>query len=212
MTEKKTRANGRASRKAILAAAADVFAENGYRGTSLTEIANRVGMTQPGLLHHFGTKDQLLLAVVEEHEAENEHTTSMMEDLVPGNFLLVDSIEKLAMSNTRARQAQLLLTTLSAEAIPLNHPLHEHFVQRYRTFRRGLANIIARAAEGGAVRVDVDPQQIAREIIATLDGLHLQWLLDPKEINLRKALRSYAERLADELAPQATRSEEIVSA
>src|SRR5688572_637393 len=104
MPEKKTRANGRASRKAILAAAADVFAENGYRGTSLTEIANRVGMTQPGLLHHFSTKDRLLLAVVEEHEAESEHTNSMMEDLAPGNFLLVESIEKLAASNARARQ------------------------------------------------------------------------------------------------------------
>src|SRR4051812_7297177 len=106
MPEKKTRANGRASRKAILAAAADVFAENGYRGTSLTEIANRVGMTQPGLLHHFSTKDQLLLAVVEEHETNSEHANSMMEDLAPGNFLLVDSIEKLAASNARARQAQ----------------------------------------------------------------------------------------------------------
>src|SRR5687767_3676668 len=107
MEEKKTRANGRASRKAILAAAADVFAENGYRGTSLTEISNRVGMTQPGLLHHFNTKDQLLLAVVQEHEASSEHHRSMVEDLAPDNFLLVDSIEKLAASNMGARQAQL---------------------------------------------------------------------------------------------------------
>jgi AcrR family transcriptional regulator len=207
MPEKKTRANGRASRKAILAAAADVFAENGYRGTSLTEIANRVGMTQPGLLHHFNTKDQLLLAVVEEHEAESEHATTMMDDLAPDNFLLVESMAKLAASNSRARQAQLLLTTLSAEAIPLNHPLHEHFVQRYRRFRRGLAALLERAVESGAIRSDIDPQEIAREMIATLDGLHLQWLLDPREINLKKALRAYAERLAQELAPVTTKSE-----
>jgi AcrR family transcriptional regulator len=201
MAEKKTRANGRASRKAILAAAADVFAENGYRGTSLTEIANRVGMTQPGLLHHFSTKDQLLLAVIQEHEATSEHTTTMVEDLAPENFRFVDSLEKLAASNTGARQAQLLLTTLSAEAIPRNHPLHEHFVQRYRTFRRGLARILASAQESGSVRRDVNPQELAREIIATLDGLHLQWLLDPREINLKKALRAYAERLAADLEP-----------
>ena len=203
MTEKKTRANGRASRRAILVAAADVFAENGYRGTSLTEIANRVGMTQPGLLHHFNTKDQLLLAVIQEHEESSAHSSSMMQDLAPENFHLVDSIEKLAASNAGARQAQLLLTTLSAEAIPRDHPLHEHFVQRYRRFRRGLAAIIARAQEHGTVRADVSPQEIAREIIATLDGLHLQWLLDPKEINLRKALRAYAERLAHDLRPAA---------
>ena len=160
--EKKTRANGRASRKAILVAAADVFAENGYRGTSLTEIANRVGMTQPGLLHHFSTKDQLLLAVVEEHEAHSEHSATMVEDLAPENFLLVESIEKLAASNLGARQAQLLLTTLSAEAIPRDHLLHEHFVQRYRRFRRGLASLLAAAQQHGKVRADINPQQVAR--------------------------------------------------
>ena len=200
MVEKKTRANGRASRKAILVAAADVFAENGYRGTSLTEIANRVGMTQPGLLHHFSTKDQLLLAVVQEHEDSTEHLAAM-DDLTPENFRLANSLEKLAASNAGARQEQLLLTTLSAEAIPRDHPLHEYFVQRYKRYRRGLAAILSGAQENGQVRGDVNPQEMAREIIATLDGLHLQWLLDPREINLKKALRAYAERLERDLAP-----------
>jgi AcrR family transcriptional regulator len=204
MEEKKTRANGRASRKAILAAAADVFAENGYRGTSLTEIANRVGMTQPGLLHHFNTKDQLLLAVVQDHEENAELSNALAEHLDPDNFQLALHIEKLAAINSRARQEHLLLTTLSAEAIPRDHPLHEFFVQRYRTFRRGLAGLLARAQASGAIRDDVNTQDVSREIIATLDGLYLQWLLDPKEINLKKALRSYAERLANELAPERT--------
>ena len=200
MVEKKTRANGRASRKAILVAAADVFAENGYRGTSLTEIANRVGMTQPGLLHHFSTKDQLLLAVVQAHEEDSEHL-AVMDELTPEHFGLAAALEKLAMSNAGARQEQLLLTTLSAEAIPRDHPLHEYFVQRYKRYRRGLAAILAGAQENGLVRPDVQPNELAREIIATLDGLHLQWLLDAKEINLKKALRSYAERLERDLAP-----------
>jgi AcrR family transcriptional regulator len=200
MVEKRTRANGRASRKAILAAAADVFAENGYRGTSLTEIANRVGMTQPGLLHHFSTKDQLLLAVVQTHEESTEHL-AVMDSLTPENFRLADSIEKLAASNAGARQEQLLLTTLSSEAIPRNHPLHDYFVQRYKRYRRGFTAILAGAQQNGTVRLDVNAQELAREIIATLDGLHLQWLLDPKEINLKKALRAYAERLERDLAP-----------
>lgn len=199
MVEKRTRANGRASRAAILAAAAEVFAENGYRGTSLTEIANRVGMTQPGLLHHFSTKDQLLLAVVHAHEEDSEHR-SALDDLAPSSFRLADSMEKLAQSNAGARQAQLLLTVLSAEAIPRDHPLHEYFVQRYKRYRRGLAALISDAQQQGSVRSDVNALELAREIIATLDGLHLQWLLDPKEINLKKALRTYAERLERDLA------------
>jgi AcrR family transcriptional regulator len=198
---KRTRANGRASRTAILAAASDVFAANGYRGTSLTDIASLVGMTQPGLLHHFSTKEQLLLAVIHEHETSSEHATSMAADLAPDTFRLVESLEKLAVSNVGARQTQLLLLTLSAEAIPADHPLHDHVVDRYDRFRRGLATLLRRAQACGTIRQDLDVADVAREVIATLDGLHLQWLLDPREINLRKTLRSYAERLSRDLAP-----------
>jgi AcrR family transcriptional regulator len=211
MAERRTRANGRASRSAILAAAAEVFAERGYRGTSLTEIANRVSMTQPGLLHHFSTKDLLLLAVVEAHEQGSEHD-AMLADLAPGHFRLADSVEKLAVRNAGARQAQLLLTTLSAEAIPRDHPLHEHFVQRYRRFRKDLAGILRTAQEDGVVRRDVQPRELAREIIATLDGLHLQWLLDPGEINLKRALRAYAVRLERDMAPPAAERDPAASA
>lgn len=199
--ERRTRANGRASRKAILVAAADVFAEKGYRGTSLTEIANRVGMTQPGLLHHFKTKDELLLAVVEDYEALPERVQSLQERLAPERFELAAQLEYLASTNAGARQEQLLLTTLSAEAIPLNHPLHEYFLHRYKRFRRALTEIFVRAQDSGAVRSDVNAADVAREVIATLDGLHLQWLLDPKEINLKKAMRDYARRLTAELSP-----------
>lgn len=199
--ERRTRANGRASRKAILVAAAEVFAERGYRGTSLTEVANRVGMTQPGLLHHFKTKDELLLAVVEDYEALSERTPSLQERLAPDRFELAEQLELLASTNARARQEQLLLTTLSAEAIPLNHPLHGYFLHRYKSFRRGLTAIFVRAQESGAMRSDVNAADVARELIATLDGLHLQWLLDPKEVNLKKAVRDYARRLTAELSP-----------
>ena len=45
----------------ILHAASDLFAEHGYRGASLALIAERVGMSTPGLLHHFPTKEHLLI-------------------------------------------------------------------------------------------------------------------------------------------------------
>jgi hypothetical protein len=138
--------------------------------------------------------------VVQDHEAASESSTHIEANLAADNFRLVDHIEQLAAINTRARQEHLLLTTLSAEAIPRDHPLHEYFVKRYKRFRRGLAALLAQAQETGTLRADFDPDQVAREIIATLDGLHLQWLLDSKEINLKKVLRAYAERVAKDLA------------
>lgn len=196
--EKRTRANGRASREAILAAALDVFAERGHRGTSLTEIASRVGMTQPGLLHHFGTKDELLLEVVRIREQRTG--TDVGEHLTLERFDLRQAILALAASNEAASVEQLLLTTLSAEAIPADHPLHQHFVGRYRDTRERLTTAITRVQAEGKVRTDLDPAQLAREVIATLDGLHLQWLLDPTEVDLKEVLGAYAERLEAEIS------------
>lgn len=203
MDERKTRANGRASRQAILAAALDVFAEHGHRGTSLTEIASRVGMTQPGLLHHFGTKDELLLEVVREREERTK--PAVVGHLGDGAFSVQEAIEALAAINEQAAVEQLLLTTLSAEAIPADHPLHGHFVRLYRQNRKGLATRLRRAQAEGVIRSDVDPEAIAKEIIATLDGLRLQWLLDPAKVSLKRSLSAYAERIAAELAPSSTK-------
>src|SRR5205809_169296 len=59
-------------REEIIAAASALFARHGYRGTGLAEIAARVGITQAGVLYHFGSKDGLLRAVIEHRDANSE--------------------------------------------------------------------------------------------------------------------------------------------
>ena len=51
-------------RTQIMDAAVKLFGEVGYRSTSLRDIATRVGITHPGLLYHFNSKEDLLLAVL----------------------------------------------------------------------------------------------------------------------------------------------------
>src|SRR5690554_6439305 len=64
-------------RTRILEAASEVFGEKGYVKGSLADIAERVGITHAGVLHHFGSKDQLLLAVLAHRDATDvEHLES----------------------------------------------------------------------------------------------------------------------------------------
>ena len=59
-----------ATRTALLAAARDLFASQGFAGTSRDEIAARAGVTRGALYHHFASKEALFRAVVEQLEAE----------------------------------------------------------------------------------------------------------------------------------------------
>ena len=63
-------------RAEILAEAVRVFAESGYRGGSLKEIADRVGLSQAGLLHHFSSKEELLAEVIAARDARTARSSS----------------------------------------------------------------------------------------------------------------------------------------
>ncbi len=91
-------AKSAATRTAILDAALEVFAESGYRAGSLREVAERVGMSEAGLLHHFRSKSALLMAVL-------DHRDELARALV--DFDLPDGVEALRGSG-HARRAQRL--------------------------------------------------------------------------------------------------------
>lgn len=168
-------AKGRAKRAEIIDRATVLFAEAGYRGASLREIAARCGISHPGLLHHFANKETLLTAVLEHRDELDEQR--FLAPAVGG----VDQLRRvvaLAAHNAERRGIVELYAVLSAEATAADHPAHDYFVRRYRTTVAAMTSAYARAAAEGALRPGVAPATAARELVAVMDGLQLQWLLD----------------------------------
>jgi AcrR family transcriptional regulator len=186
-------------RAQIIAAAEELFSRHGYRGTGLAEVAARVGLSLPGVLHHFGSKEGLLRAVIAQRDAESEANGRRLLDL-GGSEGLRGLAEAMARNQAKPEIIRLF-TVLVAENVEPDAPLHDHFVQRYRTMRLLLSAGLRESQVRGEIRADVDVEAKAAEIVAVLDGLQTQWLLGPDEVDLTARVETYLTDLTAHLSP-----------
>ena len=103
-------ANGRATREEILDVAMQLFGQVGYRTASLREVASRVGISHPGLLHHFASKAVLLAAVLERRDEVDD--AAFEADLAAGHDY-VDALARIVERNASRPGIVELFATLS---------------------------------------------------------------------------------------------------
>jgi AcrR family transcriptional regulator len=193
MTQVDRRLDGRRAgrsrnrREDILRAALDVFAERGYRGTSLAAVAERVGLTQQGLLHYFSSKEKLLVEVLRLRD-ELDHGRFGAD--AASNPKRLDQLAELVAYNATRPGIVQSFTVLSAESVTEDHPARPYFAERYPATRRGTAEAV-RAELGDELPAGLTPQQAAALLVAVMDGLQLQWLLDPDEIDMPALFRAF---------------------
>lgn len=177
-------------REQILHTALEVFAEMGFRGASVREIADRVGLSEGGVLHHFGDKVALLESVLKERDAE---TIARFPSLGSGSLEELRALAALATYNQTQPRIVELFTILSAEATAADHPAHDFFVERSERIRGDAKRAFSEAQARGVLRSDADPRMAASTLISLMDGLQVQWLLDPRGIDMGAAMRAYIE-------------------
>ncbi len=183
-------------------AAIELFARQGVRGTGVAAIAERVGTTPSALIHHFGSKDGLVRAVLEEADRRALERLSITQGAEPTLDEAFDWFIRDA-EHTAATERDLaaLHTTLTAENLEPGSVLHTWFRDRGRALRAHLVSLFTRAAADGSARADLNPAILAAETAAFIEGAHLLWLLDPEQVDLTSVHRSYFEGLASRLRP-----------
>ncbi|MGW1812189.1 TetR/AcrR family transcriptional regulator [Streptomyces sp. NPDC002125] len=183
-------AKGRAKRREILDQAMSLFGEAGYRGASLRVIATRSGISHTGLLHHFPTKEALLLAVLEHRDEVDDEWLSL------GGTAGVERLRRfaeLAVLNSTRRGIVELFSVVSAEATAADHPAHGYFVRRYENSVAGAQRAYAQVRDEGALRDGIDPEAAGRQLIALMDGLQVQWLLSDCATDMAGVLRAHVQ-------------------
>jgi AcrR family transcriptional regulator len=190
---------GAERRAAIVDAALTVFSQRGFRDGSLADVAEKVDLSPAGILYHFGSKEELLLAVIAERDRRASESPLAGEGEVRGIAALKASV-RFAEQSEGERGLAALHTVLQAESFEPDASTHEYFVLRSRYLRSAVAQLLRQAQEDGDVRPEVDCTAKAVEVVAFLEGAAMVWLMDP-EVSLVDLYRSYFDDLARSLGP-----------
>jgi AcrR family transcriptional regulator len=167
----------------ILDAAVPIIGDRGYYGFSIKEVAESCGLTVPGVLHHFGSKEALLLAVIQDREERDSE--AVWQDVVQDDFagfatLSLNDLKKrlhdTVLRNSKQPDILRLFSMLRTEALYPKHPAYELFHNR-----AALAIEVLGLAFTGKFP---DPESMARQIVAAMTGLENIWLERSMEFDL----------------------------
>ncbi len=193
-------ARGDESRAAIISAAKALFAAKGFRGTSLASVAEQAGLSQPGLLHHFPSKVALLLAVLENRDAEDGRVSSAR--LTRRGIGILPALENLVEYNQGRPEIVRLFSVLLGEGLEETHPAHDYMVERYERIRARILRNLRHAEELGEIRPGTDLEALSAVVVAVMDGLQFQWLLNP-DLDMVRSFGVFKDLISDQLVEPA---------
>ncbi len=174
-------AKGVAKREEILTSALEVFSSRGYRDTSLREIADQVGLTPAGVLHYFGSKDELFVQVLRKR--------AEVDWLHHGGEDAVEALARLAQHNSTVPGLVELFMSMAISSTNPEHVAHGFFADHYSIVNQALSTAMRAEQKQGALSQSLNPEQIAEMFISLADGLQLQWLHNP-QIDMSEQIRT----------------------
>lgn len=170
--------NGLRTREHIIAQAMTAFSQRGFHGSSARQIAAAVGISPAALQRHFGSKDELLSAVL----ASWARQTANAQGAPDIHGLERWTSQHRVMEYHVAHRGLLqLFIRFAVEAADAEHPAREFMLRRYADLLTAFAADLERAAEDGRI-FPITPDEAMREaraLFAFMDGIEIQWLLDP---------------------------------
>ncbi|MEX5542108.1 TetR/AcrR family transcriptional regulator [Pseudomonas poae] len=185
---------GEKRREELLDAALQVFSLDGYSGASVARVAAIAGISVAGLLHHFPSKISLLMGVLQRRDEVNQRIADEVraEKSLSG---LLGSLRAINRSNASAPGVVRAFTILNAENLLDTQPAWTWFQERYAGIQQRLHGQFADLVAMGEVRGDVDLAGLTEEILAMMDGLQIQWLRFPEQVDLVTRFDTYIARV-----------------
>ena len=158
-----------ATRRKILDAAVEVFAEVGFAAADRGTIIERTGMTKGAFYHHFDSMEALAAAIIEdgaklvvaELGAMSDSFSPALENILHGTFTTAD----LFASNKVVRTAEQLTLAFGK--------FNANAVAAYQAWIEAMTGEARRAIAEGDIRSELDPQMVSESIIGATFGARI---------------------------------------
>ncbi|MGW5049527.1 TetR/AcrR family transcriptional regulator [Actinokineospora sp. NPDC004072] len=167
------------SRRLLITAAAELFAERGYRQTTFEDIAARSGVSRGSIPWHFGNKEGLLAAVVDDAtaalRAEADNPVAALDQVLA------------RIAELTSRPSTRLFTTLAAEAAEPGSPLGKWCRELHAALRELVRAWVARAELADGLGAD----ELSAIVLGVVMGVHQQWRTDPAAVDLDRTYAAF---------------------
>ncbi len=177
LTREETKAR---TRQALLKAAAEVFASQGFHGASIDMIAEAAGYTKGAVYAHFANKDELYLALLDEHlSSEGPPSIALLESGADVDSIAAQVEESLPQELESSRAwgqltYEFILHAMRDETVRAR--LAERFELACSEYGRSLQKRFAARGE----KPPADLRQRAIALMAFENGLSLLGLIEPE--------------------------------
>ncbi|WP_225774098.1 MULTISPECIES: TetR/AcrR family transcriptional regulator [Pseudomonas] len=189
---------GEMRRAALLDAATQVFARDGYLAASMRDVADIAGITTVGLLHHFPNKVALLRALLDRRDQRViERFSDLLDAPTLDGFL---AFLRLSMAfSVESREECQAAVMINTESLSDTHPAWPWYKEKFKVTHTHAQAHLASLMESGEIRPGVDVKLLAQEIFSVMDGLQIQWLRGPKDVKVMDVFDHYLQRLERDL-------------
>lgn len=155
----------------VLATSVAVFTEQGYDGTSVEDLARRLGIAKSAVYHHVASKEALLGLALDRALAGLESAAEAVRGL---ETPAVDRLHELVRRSVEVLVAELPYVTLLVR-VRGNGEVERQALARRRRLDRLAADLVAAAVRDGDLRPDLDPPVTARLLFGMVNSL-TEWL------------------------------------
>ncbi len=198
----KKRKSAEVRRHDIIEAAMDIIRHQGVAKLTTRSLARAVGIAQPTLFLHFGSKSHVLVELVDTIQAR------LQKEMAGLNLGALSPLERLkaiirAHLNFIQRQPGIPRLLFSEELQSGDPVFRERMNELVRFFLQFIAGLIAAAQAQGQIRPDVHPEQSACLLIAAVQGLAFRWILSDNRFVLAEQADALIATLIEGWAPRA---------